>query len=169
LEQQDSRWPELHWRDFCSLPALRACAPMIVRSAFPGPIIVFMKLLNIMDAKAARLITLAINFTKPVRTAIRAITAGGMKTVTVGALTAIGMITTMIDMIANIRPNNSHSLEKWLEAQCYKPCASFFRTRSSAHPLSKGFSNDCSVVFNTVCFCTAIADRDIYSAFGFCM
>lgn len=84
---------------------------MIVRSAFPGPIIVFMKLLNIMDAKAARPITLAINFTKPARIAIRAITAGGMKTVTVGAPTATGMITTTIDTIANILPNNSHSLE----------------------------------------------------------
>src|SRR5713101_2662740 len=89
---------------FTGAPSLRAAPMTIVRSAFPGPTIVSMKLLSIMDARAVRPITLAVNSTKPARIATPATIVGGMKTGTVGAPSATGMITITIDMIANIRP-----------------------------------------------------------------
>lgn len=84
---------------------------MIVRGAFPGPIIVFMKPLSIMDARAVRPTKHGTICTKPARIATHETVAGGMRTVTAGTQTVIGMITTTIGTIANILPANLRDFE----------------------------------------------------------
>ena len=68
----------------------------IVSAAFRERIIVFMKPLSIMDARAARPITLATNYVRPASIATTGIIVGGMKTAIAGAPSTIGMTTIMI-------------------------------------------------------------------------
>jgi hypothetical protein len=81
---------------------------MIARSAFRERIIVFMKRSSIMDARAARPMTLATSYVKRASIAGSTVIVGGTKTVTGGVPSAIGMTTIMIAIVTAIARRGNH-------------------------------------------------------------
>jgi len=98
------------WRDSCSSPGLRVCAPMttLANGASPGPIIIFTKPSSVMGVRAGKRTTLAMNCTKRANIAGAALIVGGMNTSIVGIPIAIGTTTTTImTAIAIVRRTKS--------------------------------------------------------------
>ena len=67
-----------------------------------------MKLSSIMDARAARPMSLVTSYVKRARIAGSTVIVGGTKTVTGGVPIAIGMIMTMIEIVTATAPHGNH-------------------------------------------------------------